>query len=159
MIAVENITCKLTTGILQDVVDKSGTIVGKAQRWYEPEEQEPEKTDLSLLAGNRVNKSGYIVDNSGKLLGRVVEGDPAKLVGKMCDKEGQIWNEGGSVVGRAELLPESEREGQKEGPFSDFQPATVRKDGKVIDNSGTVIGRLVEVRNCLQMCSFPNYTD
>ncbi|KIR68914.1 hypothetical protein I314_00014 [Cryptococcus bacillisporus CA1873] len=127
-----------------DVVDKSGTIVGKAKRWYKPDDPEPEKLDLSLLAGNRVNKNGYVVDNSGKLLGRVVEGDPAKLVGKMCDKEGQIWNEGGSIVGRAELLPESEREGQKEGPFSDFQPATVRKDGKVIDNSGTVIGRLVE---------------
>ncbi|WVQ87883.1 hypothetical protein IAS59_001614 [Cryptococcus gattii] len=127
-----------------DVVDKSGTIVGKAKRWYKPDDPEPEKLDLSLLAGNRVNKSGYVVDNSGKLLGRVVEGDPAKLVGKMCDKEGQIWNEGGSIVGRAELLPESEREGQKEGPFSDFQPATVRKDGKVIDNSGTVVGRLVE---------------
>lgn len=137
--------------VLQDVVDKSGTIVGKAKRWYKPDDPEPEKLDLSLLAGNRVNKSGYVVDNSGKLLGRVIEGDPAKLVGKMCDKEGQIWNEGGSIVGRAELLPESEREGQKEGPFSDFQPATVRKDGKVIDNSGTVVGRLVEVRTARNM--------
>lgn len=126
-------------------MDKSGTVVGKAERWEEPEAQEPEKEDLSALAGCRVNKNGFVADANGQLIGRVSEGDVKKLISKMCDKEGQIWSEGGEVIGRAELLPESERQDQRDAPFADYQPATANKDGKVYDSQGTVVGKIVEV--------------
>jgi hypothetical protein len=74
----------------------------------------------------------------------LVEGDPKKLYGRMCDKNGNVMNEMGDIAGKAELVPESEREGEKTGPFSDFDNPTVTKDGKVTDSKGTVIGRLVE---------------
>jgi hypothetical protein len=61
----------------------------------------------------------------------------------MCDKNGNIMNEMGEVIGKAELVPESEREGEKEGPFSDFEEPTVTKDGKVVAK-GVVIGRLIQ---------------
>lgn len=126
-----------------DVVDNVGNVVGKAERWEEEDAPEPEAADLSALAGKRVNKLGNVVDGTGAIYGRLVEGDPKKLAGRMCDKNGDVRGEGGDVVGRAELVPESEREGVKQGPFADFNGATVTKDGKV-EAGGTVIGRLVD---------------
>lgn len=129
-----------------EIVDKIGNVIGKAERWEEPEpeaEPEPEPIDMSALAGKRVNKVGNVVDSHGDIYGRVVEGDPKKLAGKMCDKNGQIWDDGGKVIGRAELVPESERAGQKEGIFTGFNNPTVTKDGKVADASGVIIGRLI----------------
>lgn len=41
-------------------------------------------------------------------------------------------------------MPESEREGSKEGPFAGFESATVNKEGKVQDATGAIIGRLIE---------------
>lgn len=49
----------------------------------------------------------------------------------MCDKHGNVWSEGGNIIGRAELVPESERAGEKEGPFAGFSSPTVTKDGKI----------------------------
>lgn len=68
----------------------------------------------------------------------------SQLIGKMSDKDGNIWNDGGQIIGRAELVPESERQGEKEGPFAGFEEPTVTKDGKVADSKGAIIGRLVE---------------
>lgn len=126
-----------------EVIDNVGNVVGKAERWEEEDAPEPEAADLSSLAGKRVNKLGNVVDGTGAIYGRLVEGDPKKLAGRMCDKNGDVRGEGGDVVGRAELVPESEREGMKQGPFADFNGATVKKDGKV-EASGTVVGRLIE---------------
>ena len=60
----------------------------------------------------------------------------------MCDKNGNVLNEMGEVVGKAEIVPEAERDGEKTGPFADFDNPTVIKDGKVADSKGMVIGRL-----------------
>ena len=129
-----------------EISDNFGRVLGRAERWEEEEvpEPEPEKIDLSPLAGKRVNKAGNIVDSSGSIYGRLVEGDAKKIAGRMCDKDGNVRGESGDIVGRAELVPESEREGQSEGPFSGFQGLTVDKNGKVVDATGAVIGRLIE---------------
>jgi len=62
----------------------------------------------------------------------------------MCDKDGNVRGEDGSVLGRAELVPESEREGQKEGPFAGFDNPKVTKDGKIADAQNVIIGRIIE---------------
>lgn len=129
---------------MQQILDKVGNVLGKAERYDEPEEAEPEKIDLSILAGKKINKAGFAVDSHGIIFGKLVEGDPKRLVGRMCGKEGQVFSEGGDVVGRVELVPESEREGSKEGPFAGFEGATVNKEGKVQDATGAIIGRLIE---------------
>ncbi|TVY39162.1 hypothetical protein LOCC1_G004807 [Lachnellula occidentalis] len=127
-----------------EIVDKLGNVLGKCERYEEPDEPEAEKIDMSALAGKRVNKAGKLVDSNGQIYGILVEGDPKKLVGKMSDKNGDIWNDGGQVVGKAELVPESERQGEKEGPFAGFSSPVVTKDGKVADSAGSIIGRLIE---------------
>ncbi|KAI0408536.1 hypothetical protein F4802DRAFT_594462 [Xylaria palmicola] len=126
-----------------DILDRAGNQLGRAERWEaEPEPEEPE-VDMSSLAGKRINKAGNAVDSHGDIYGRVVEGQLPRLVGKMCDKNGFIRNEGGDVIGKCELIPEAEREGMKEGPFAELAGCTVTKEGKVVTAGGDVVGRLV----------------
>lgn len=126
-----------------DILDKAGNQLGHAERWEE-EEPEPEpEIDMSPLAGKRINKAGNAVDSHGDIYGRVIEGDLMRLVGKMCDKNGFIRNEGGDIIGKCELIPEAEREGMKEGPFSELPGCTVNKEGKIVTPGGDVVGRLV----------------
>ncbi|KAI0878681.1 hypothetical protein GGS24DRAFT_487074 [Hypoxylon argillaceum] len=126
-----------------DILDRAGNTLGRAERWEpEPEPEEPE-IDMSSLAGKRINKAGNAVDSHGDIYGRVVEGQLGRLIGKMCDKNGFIRNEGGDVIGKCELIPEAEREGMKEGPFAELSGCTVTKDGKVVTSGGDVVGRLI----------------
>ncbi|KAK4165277.1 hypothetical protein QBC43DRAFT_36803 [Cladorrhinum sp. PSN259] len=129
-----------------DILDKSGNVLGKAERWEpEPEEEEEVKeVDNSLLAGKRVNKAGNVVDSSGTIYGRVIEGDAKRMIGRMCDKNGNILSESGDILGKAELVPEGEREGVKEGPFAELEGCTVAKDGTVVTPSGDIVGRLTK---------------
>ena len=71
-----------------------------------PEEEE-EVIDNSVLNGMVLNKAGNVVDDNGKLFGKVVTGEVAKLVGKKCDAEGKIWSESGKVIGKLILTLQS----------------------------------------------------
>jgi hypothetical protein len=130
-----------------DILDKAGNVVGKAVRWEPEPEPEPEPevpVDKSILAGKRVNKAGNVVDGSGVIFGRVVEGDVKRMVGRMCDKNGNILSESGDILGKAELVPEGEREGLKEGPFAELEGCTVAKDGTVVTPAGDIVGRVIK---------------
>ncbi|KAI2470202.1 hypothetical protein F4781DRAFT_186056 [Annulohypoxylon bovei var. microspora] len=126
-----------------DILDKAGNQLGHAERWEEDEPEPEPEVDNSALAGKRINKAGNAVDSHGDIYGRVVEGDLRRLIGKMCDKNGFIRNEGGDIIGKCELIPEAEREGMKEGPFTELPGCTVNKEGKVVTPGGDVVGRLV----------------
>ncbi|KAK4244900.1 hypothetical protein C7999DRAFT_34774 [Corynascus novoguineensis] len=128
-----------------DILDRVGNVIGKAERWEPEPEKEPEpepEVDKSALAGKRVNKAGNVVDENGTIFGRVVEGDVKRMVGRMCDKKGNVLSESGDVLGMADLVPEGEREGLKEGPFAELQGCTIAKDGTVVTPAGDVVGRL-----------------
>ncbi|RBQ71676.1 hypothetical protein VDGD_07280 [Verticillium dahliae] len=126
-----------------EVQDRQGNVIGRAERW-EPEEEEPApEVDNSLLAEKRVNKAGLVVDSHGTAFGRVVEGDVAKLINRMCNKKGEVLSESGEVIGRAELIPEHERHEKKDQPFENFPDAVVQANGDVTNN-GEIVGRLIE---------------
>ena len=127
-----------------DVLDKRGNVVGHAERYEEPEEAEPEKADLSILAGKTVNKQGNVIGDEGVPIARLVEGNAKDLAGKKCDGEGQIWNDSGKVIGRCELIPEDQRESKPEGPFAGLQGLVVVKGGMVEDEEGNTVGKVVE---------------
>ncbi|KAL2812514.1 hypothetical protein BJX63DRAFT_244728 [Aspergillus granulosus] len=126
-----------------DVIDQHGSVKGHAEPYEEPEEEQPEEEDLSILDGKTVNKAGKVVDEHGKVYGRIVEGDGKRLAGKKVDGKGQIWGDNGKVIGKAELIPGAEEE-KPEGAFYAFENLTVRKDGTVQDGSGRVVGRVIE---------------
>ena len=123
-----------------DIIDKYGNVKGHAEPYEEPEE---EVEDLSILDGKQVNKAGNVVDEHGTIFGRVAEGDPKALAGKMVDGQGQIWGSNGKVVGRAELIPGGVPQ-KPEGPFAGFENVVVAKDGMVTDSNGEVVGRVIE---------------
>lgn len=126
-----------------DILDRRGNTIGKAKRWEAPEAEEEKPVDNSALAGKRVNKAGNLVSESGEIYGRVVEGDVQKLVGRMSDRDGNIRSESGDIIGKAELVSEGERGGKKDGPFAELKNCTVGKDGKVVNQAGETVGRLV----------------
>jgi hypothetical protein len=129
-----------------DILDKKGSVVGHAER-YEEEEQEEvleEKVDLSFLTGKTVNKQGNVIGDEGVPIARLVEGNPKELAGKKLDKEGQLWNDSGKVIGRVELIPENEREVKPEGLFAGLQGLRVVADGNIADEDDNIVGRIVE---------------
>ncbi|KAH6856959.1 hypothetical protein B0I37DRAFT_390031 [Chaetomium sp. MPI-CAGE-AT-0009] len=108
-------------------------------------EEEQAPPDLSILKDGTVNKSGNVVSRDGTVVGRVVEGEVKHLVGKHVDENGVIWSSGGKAVGRAEVIPDSERDEmlRETAPFENFPDAVVDKGGMVMAG-GEIVGRVVE---------------
>jgi hypothetical protein len=133
-----------------DILDKKGSVVGHAERYEEPEEEEEEAPaeedpiDLSSLKGKTVNKQGNVIGDEDVPVARLVEGNAKELAGKKLDDQGQIWNDSGKVIGRVELIPENEREAKPEGPFAGLEGLRVIADGKVADQNENVVGEVVE---------------
>lgn len=100
-------------------------------------------TDLSILAGKKVNKAGNIVDENGKLFGRIVDGDVSKIVGKKCDKDGKIWSDSGKIVASAEVISTDDLDESSDAPFEDFPDAIVGSNGNVTFE-GQVVGKLID---------------
>lgn len=125
-----------------EVLDKSGNILGRAERWEEPDTEPEPEVDMSAIAGKKVNKVGNITDDAGRLVGRVKEGVLEALVGKSVDGKGEIWSNG-KVIGRAEPIPDDEKEEPVEGPFASFPDATVQKNGDVVFED-EIVGKIVE---------------
>lgn len=101
--------------------------------------------DFTVLKGTKVNKAGNLVNDKGDIMGRLVEGDPKQLMGKTADEEGQIWNESGKVIGKAEPLPDTERDQAAKdfAPFENFPDAIVEADGRVM-SEGRQVGEVSE---------------
>lgn len=130
-----------------DIIDKKGSVIGHAERYEEPEQEaeaEPEAIDMSDLAGKTLNKSGFVIGDEGVPVARLIEGNAKELAGKKLDDQGQIWNDQGKIIGRVELIPESEREEKPEGPFAGLQGLRVIADGKIADDDENVVGQITE---------------
>jgi hypothetical protein len=84
-----------------------------------------------------------VVDDNGKLFGRVVSGDLQKLIGRKCDAEGKIYSDSGKVIGTAELIPTDDREGDSGAPFEDFPNSIVDSKGNILFE-GQIVGKLIE---------------
>jgi len=104
------------------------------------EAAEEAPVDLSVLKGGKVNKGGNVINEEGKVVGRIKEGVLANLVGKRVDESGLIWNDSGKQIGKAELIPEDERDamGKEAAPFESFPDATVDSEGYVVFNEERV---------------------
>ncbi|KHN98416.1 LEA domain containing protein [Metarhizium album ARSEF 1941] len=118
----------------------------KAEEGAEEAGETAEKAlDFSVLKGTKVNKAGNLVNEHGDIIGRLVDGDAKKLIGKTADEKGQIWNESGQIIGKAEPIPDLEREAAAKdfAPFENFPDAIVEGDGRVM-SEGRQVGEVVE---------------
>jgi Protein of unknown function (DUF3659) len=132
-----------------DILDKKGNVVGRAERYEQPDEPEPEpeeaeKPDFSSVTGLSPNKTGNVIGYDGVPIARVVEGNLKEVAGRKVDSDGQIWNDAGKVIGRVELIPEDERETKPEGIFGGLDGLIVNKEGLVEDEEGNIVGKIVE---------------
>jgi hypothetical protein len=110
----------------------------------EEEEEAAAKPDFTVLKNGTVNKGGNVVSEDNKIVGRVIQGILKHLIGKKVDENGDIWSSAGKVVGKAEPIPDDERDEAKEpAPFESFPDAVVDKDGMVVSN-GELVGRVVQ---------------
>ncbi|KAL2109783.1 hypothetical protein VUR80DRAFT_2017 [Thermomyces stellatus] len=117
-----------------------GEQVGGEQ--VEGEQAEPkDMPDYSVLKDCKINKAGNIVDDNGRVVGRVVEGKVKDLVDRKPDENGDIWNDSGKIIGKAE--PIEAEEAKEPAPFEDFPDAVVESNGTVTFE-GTIVGRVIE---------------
>ena len=123
-----------------DIIDKYGNTKGHA----EPLVEEDVEIDNSILENKELNKQGYVVDEKGIPVGRLIEGNVSELAGRRCDENGYIYGDTGKVVGRCEVLPENERVQRQEGPFAGLEGLRVVKDGWIEDEDSNRVGQLVE---------------
>ncbi|KAJ4321166.1 hypothetical protein N0V84_005518, partial [Fusarium piperis] len=107
-----------------------------------PEWERGEQKDFSTLKGTTVDKEGNLVNQKGDIVGRVVEGEIRELIGMKCDDQGVIWGDFGKRVGKAEPLAEWERGEQKD--FSILKGTIVDKDGNLVNEKGHLFGRVIE---------------
>ncbi|KAK7571275.1 hypothetical protein V3481_018493 [Fusarium oxysporum f. sp. vasinfectum] len=99
-----------------EILDKNGNVIGKAERWEEPEKEKKHNP----LAGRRVNREGNVVDQDGNIIGKLTSGELLDCAGKEVDEDGDVFNQKGTVIGHVSLIedipptPEPEPEGETE---------------------------------------------
>ncbi|GES59505.1 LEA domain protein [Aspergillus terreus] len=102
--------------------------------------------DLSILKGLEVGEGGQVRGKDGNLLGRLVEGNPADLVGQTVGDNGEILDDNGGLIGRVEAVPDAVRDvaGQVPAALSNIAGLPIKDGGIVKDGAGEVVGKLVE---------------
>lgn len=125
-----------------DVMDRYGNVKGHAEPLAEEEEEGP--VDNSMLDGKKLNKNGFVVDDKGIPIGKLIDGNVKELAGRQCDENGDIHSDTGKVIGHCEVLPENERVSRAEGPFAGHEGLRVNKEGFVVDSEDNVVGKVTE---------------
>ncbi|KAL9101561.1 MAG: hypothetical protein Q9163_003190 [Psora crenata] len=120
--------------------DGKGHVIGRGQTL--PAKDEEEEGAFAGLEGLIVVPDGFVEDENQNKVGKLVEGDPKKLVGRAVDEDGDVIDKHGNVVGHAERLPEEEEVAPPD--LSILKGLTVNKQGNVIGPDGVPIARLVE---------------
>ncbi|RAK98184.1 DUF3659 domain-containing protein [Aspergillus ibericus CBS 121593] len=118
-----------------------GEVIGRVELIPENERKDlmrPFQGEMDLM----VNGSGWVENDEGKVVGRLVEGDPQALQGYEVDEDGEIVDQHGTVLGRAERC-EPPEETVEEPDLSVLGGKLVNKMGNVVDTDGVVLGRLV----------------
>ncbi|KAG4266467.1 hypothetical protein FPRO03_01751 [Fusarium proliferatum] len=104
-------------------------------------EEAAKELDFSILKGTTVDKEGNLVNEKGDKLGKVVEGELKQLIGLSSDDQGVIWDKTGKQLGKAEPIPEWDRE---QLDFSVLKGTTVDKEGNLVNDKGHLIGKVTE---------------
>ncbi|OKL56991.1 hypothetical protein UA08_07717 [Talaromyces atroroseus] len=117
----------------------NGKVIGQAELIPGNEQGKPE----GLFFGYddaKAGKDGVVVDGSGKIIGRLTEGDAKRLQGRAVDEDGDILDKSGNVIGKAERW-EPEEKPRDVNPMSGRK---VNKQGEVRDENGDLIGKVTE---------------
>ncbi|KAL4882989.1 hypothetical protein BJY04DRAFT_226791 [Aspergillus karnatakaensis] len=112
-----------------------GEVVGRVSLISENERQQ--LGQFGGLGDLVATASGFVEDIDGTIVGRIVEGDPRVVRGASVHGRGEIVDQDGEIKGLAERC---------EQPIEDFSALdgmTVNKLGNVVDEEGSIVGRVV----------------
>ncbi|KAJ5770869.1 uncharacterized protein N7511_002920 [Penicillium nucicola] len=154
----------LTVGDEGEILDEDGDLIGRVDlvrdetaKYADAIEEEVDTENvpsLKDLAKLPLTEDGFVKDDQGLVLGRLVEGDPDDLAGQTADENGEILDEDGDLIGRVELIPRSpleESTGEAEPTGGVLLPKVailrgreINEDGKILNDEGEHLGQVVE---------------
>ena len=119
--------------------DNRGNVIGKAQTIGA--QGADDEAPFAGLDSLHVVEGGWVEDNRAMRVGKIVEGDPKKLLGRAVDNDGDVVDQHGTTVARAEPWEEPE---ESQPDLSVLNGLTCNKMGYIIGQDGVPIGRVVE---------------
>ncbi|KXG52217.1 Protein of unknown function DUF3659 [Penicillium griseofulvum] len=128
-------------------------VVGRVELIPEDELESKPEGPFAGMESLFVTKDGFVEDDEGSIVGKLVEGDAKKLRGRAVDEDGEITDKYGNVKGRAEPYEPPQEEEPAEEDLSILEGKVVNKAGNVVDPAtGAVVGRIVEGDKRLAGC-------
>jgi len=94
-----------------EILDDDGDLVGRCELLPEVVEEQKKDAeggarkmpDISILKGMTSDRTGQILNEDGDFVGHLVEGDPSEIQGREFNDKGEIVDDEGNVIARAEL--------------------------------------------------------
>jgi hypothetical protein len=120
----------------------SGEVVGRCELIPADQREEKPEDIFGGLEGLVVIKDGLVEDYEGNVVGKVIEGDPKKLIGRAVDEDGEIVDKYGNVKGRCDPY-EIPKEEEVVTDLSSLGGKTVNKQGNVVDAHGNSFGHII----------------
>ncbi|KAI9245487.1 hypothetical protein EDC94DRAFT_628358 [Helicostylum pulchrum] len=139
-----------------NVINHEGHIVAKAELF---EKEDPDQKDKPFNPNEAINedspevkKSGKVLDMEDNVVGSIDKRIASKFAGCKVDPEGNVVDEEGHIVARAEMIKQDESESEEEEedeeedkPYNpnlmvDEHSPEVRRSGKVIDEDDEIVG-------------------
>jgi len=115
-----------------------GKVIGHAVLIPGDERDEKAEGPFSGWENLVVAKGGVVQDATGQIVGRLIEGDEKKLVGRKVDEDGDVVDKNGNTLGRAERWEPEE----KKRDINPMSGRKINKEGEVRDADGNLIGKL-----------------
>ncbi|EOA86436.1 uncharacterized protein SETTUDRAFT_131269 [Exserohilum turcica Et28A] len=124
------------------IFNDTGKQIGRCELIPVEERESKPEGIFAGLEGLRVIQDGMVADEDGNTVGRIVEGNPKRLVGMAVDEDGDILDKYGNVKGHAEPLEDEEEE--EPADLSILDGLTLNKQGYLVSGEGIPVGKLVE---------------
>lgn len=121
-------------------MNEMGEVAGKAELVPDAEREGEKTGPFADFDNPTVTRDGKVADASGIIIGRLIDGDSKKLLGKPVDPDGDVLDKNGNTLGKAERWEEEEKVASKH-PAAGFK---VNREGNVVDQNGDVIAKLIE---------------
>ena len=99
-----------TIGDDGELLDEDGDVIGRASVFPDKakevaDQRAEDLPEVGVFNGLEVGEHGNILGSDGTPLSKIVEGAPKDLIGLKLNDKGEIVDEDGDVIGRAEVVP------------------------------------------------------
>ena len=108
------------------------------------EDQPAGLDDRADLQGLLLNEQGFVLGKDGFPIAKLITGILEVAVGRPLNAHMQIVDDFNRVIASCELLPRPLPKITRQGPFAAFTKGVVDSTGLVKDDTGDVVGRVIE---------------